>query len=899
MIKLDFLFGCLNPSPTRTFAGLHAIHHLRRGLAAALIGLPLLLGLAAPNEAYAQTSCNVSSATTEATGAFDWHRDSSNSGANLPAATVFYRTLIALGVSPLPAWTGSNISGNAPTTPITAAEARTFRGSGNWSGWNPILTALDCLEAQVTPDFGPDPVPDPTLPVGPEHMPQVVLNRDYFVVEEPQSANCSDTTVGDEQTWTPLDANNMPITDGSDPSRWKIERHYGNVLTKVGYKVTLDRSPGAGKFVSVEIWEPTDLDRGDVFRNDPETGKGRFYWNAEIHGSGWPPIRQGRITIANTTTEVLGNTPSRPLLNTYLTFTDENWNLPQTVTVNVHCAQHDVTTPLPIWHFAFRHDDNGGVEGFPPGYDTNRKGDNSPRNTSLRIAQVRVVDSTAPAAVTSDIAGGIELDPRRSLSVIKKSSGDGLVRRIGLEFNWNNPDNSHQNDYQHAREKFTGFRVTLRSLEDGTVQERFVPTFDSTSPDFFQVPFYAYFEAESIGATVDRYGFAQPTDTNDEKFEWSVVPVNWWWDDVGAERATRCVLVTYRKPNGTIPYVDTDANPTCPAAQQGESEGASTLAVSVPDTAVANVQATAVDDTSASVSWDAVAHATAYEVSWSAESSDLQTVLSGVERATGTSVTIQHNASERMTLTVTVTPEYVDENGDTQQLDDLAGTATLEIGPTNGLIDSGGGTNGGGDGGPVNAGEGDAQAMATAACVSADLMQHVEARIEIAITDRWIRIRNALIGQPNAITLTEVKDIYENRKANGWDTNRLEEVIAAMECIESALQQTPVPEATPDATPDPDPTPTTPEPDPEPEPIACVSPQLRADAKSYSEETWRESADHVERWLRVLQTFSGTANDSTVMTPTEAEEYVNRGWERWVPVLEALKCMEQQALDSN
>ena len=34
-----------------------------------------------------------------------------------------------------------------------------------------------------------------------------------------------------------------------------------------------------------------------------------------------------------------------------------------------------------------------------------------------------------------------------------------------------------------------------------------------------------------------------------------------------------------------------------------------------------------------------------------------------------------------MTLTVTVTPEYVDKNGDTQQLASLAGTATLAVGP--------------------------------------------------------------------------------------------------------------------------------------------------------------------------------------------------------------------------
>ena len=66
---------------------------------------------------------------------------------------------------------------------------------------------------------------------------------------------------------------------------------------------------------------------------------------------------------------------------------------------------------------------------------------------------------------------------------------------------------------------------------------------------------------------------------------------------------------------------------------------------------------------------------------------------------------------------------------------------------------------------------------------------------------------------------------------------------------------------------------------------ACVSEELLADVEGYSKETWQGQA-HVERWLRVLETFSGTANDSRVMTPTEAEGYVNRGWQRWEPVLE-------------
>ena len=846
-------------------------------LAAALFGLSLLLGLAAPVAAQTIDSTEITEGETK-----------------------------TFTVSGIPSsWTGSTVTVQVANVTAFYASCDFAYLEPNWDVCDNLSaesynqdTRIYTFELQARADSVNDPnetfiitLNDPDdslrrvtftitirepLSVGPEHMPQIVLSQDYFQVDEPQADNCSDDKVGDEKTYEEY----QDTDDHGLHTRIRVNRNYGPKLTSVGYTVSLDRSPGPGKIVSVEIWEPTDLDSSAI---DP------FVQNARIHGIGWPPVRQGRISIENSPVLNQGQpVGDKRYLNTYLTFTDKNWDQPKKVTVNVHCAQHDVTTPLPIWHFAFRHNTSAYSS-----HHFNRKGDNSSANTSLKIAEVRVADSTEPDSITGNVDGNLVLDPDASGYFILSDDDedeDGYEHIIGLDFHWNNPDNSLHNDYDDASGKFAGFRVSFRTVDPPghAVQEEFVRA-DFIIPG--EAPTTASWRAELEAKGYDhrkRFESNRP----DRMYEWSVVPVDRHWNDVEAERVTRCVLMTGNS-------LDLTANPTCHAALQGESEGASTLAVAVPDTAVANVQATAVDDASASVSWDAVEHATSYDVSWRAESSDAQTVLSGDESVTGASATIRHDAQEAMTLTVTVTPEYIDDNGLTQPLKDLAGTATLEVGPQ---PLGGGGTNGGGDGGGVDAGEGDARASAIAACVSADLMQHVEARIEIAITDRWVRIRNALIGQPNAITLAEVKEIYENRKANGWDTNRLEEVIAAMECIENAMQQAPVPGATPDAVPDsgpdPDSTPT-PDPDPEPEPVACVSPQLRADAKSYSEETWRESPDHVERWLRVLQTFSGTANDATVITPAEAEEYVNRGWERWIPVLEALKCIEQQALDSS
>ena len=96
----------------------------------------------------AQTTCNVADATTTATNTYNHHRESGNT----ETATALYRVLISLGAT-LPAWSGSQISGDAPTTPITESQFRavlTARGD-TWSGWTPIFTALSCLEAAPSP----------------------------------------------------------------------------------------------------------------------------------------------------------------------------------------------------------------------------------------------------------------------------------------------------------------------------------------------------------------------------------------------------------------------------------------------------------------------------------------------------------------------------------------------------------------------------------------------------------------------------------------------------------------------------------------------------------------------------------------------------------------------------
>ena len=180
----------------------------------------------------------------------------------------------------------------------------------------------------------------------------------------------------------------------------------------------------------------------------------------------------------------------------------------------------------------------------------------------------------------------------------------------------------------------------------------------------------------------------------------------------GGLRSTAIGTIRAHAVAGTVFAPSSAPGRDCPLITEELRTGRSAPATAAPapTEAVANVQVTAVDDASATVNWDAVEHATWYDVSWSAESGESLNASAGsLPGVTGTSTTIRHDASEPMTLTVTVTPEYVDENGETQQLDALAGTATLEVGPGSGPDDGDGaddGGDGGGDGDGTDGGQG-------------------------------------------------------------------------------------------------------------------------------------------------------------------------------------------------
>ena len=139
----------------------------------------------------------------------------------------------------------------------------------------------------------------------------------------------------------------------------------------------------------------------------------------------------------------------------------------------------------------------------------------------------------------------------------------------------------------------------------------------------------------------------------------------------------------------------------------------------------------------------------------------------------GTAATIQHGASERVTLTVTVTPEYVDRNGNTQQSSNLAGTATLDIGPVgqNAQVES-------------------AQAIVTPppGCVSDTLLNKVRHYYDInkhrapGYGQNWRRVPLAFgdLSDTNLTPFTAAEARVRVSRWFGWKPVRV-----ALECIEA------------------------------------------------------------------------------------------------------------------
>ncbi len=368
-------------------------------------------------------------------------------------------------------------------------------------------------------------------------MPKVVLSRENIAATE--ASSCADSV-------------------GS----------HGDVFRSEQYTIKLDRSPGPGKFVSVEIWEPSDM----AF----QTGFDRFRHYSYIFGTPqWPRDMAGRVSIENTPTQgILNrfNTSSLRYESTILTFFESDWDNAKTVTVRLHCAAHG-TGALPIYHFAFRHSLPVGVYdsgSFIRGHWYNGEGtrtpfsrqsqrrdwkprsDDSRANTTHRIAWVKVTDNNPPnpSLKNSNIPGKLAFD--LTSPIFGSVSGGSKFETFPTEWLWKN-DPLVKNDYADAARNFSGFRVRVRT-EGHPDQEIHKPVHQIVNR---QISGWYYGDFHALGSVLN---LQQPP----RAFEFSVVPVDKNGDNVEPERVTICR--DFKKRAWGFGYLDLNSRPACPPA---------------------------------------------------------------------------------------------------------------------------------------------------------------------------------------------------------------------------------------------------------------------------------------------------------------------------------------------
>ena len=784
------------------------------------------------------TNCNVSDAIASATNAFNHHRDAANNGRSATAGAA-YRVLITLDPDNLPPWTGSALVGRArPTTTITESELRTYLNSisDNWSGWNAVYTALNCLEAP------------PGLEFDPAHLSwnesQGCGELEYYGPD----GNKIPGNTRQERRRNALAAN-APLLPGQLSSRG-ASMELPATAPGPTYQVRLTTKPS--ETVKVNIHDPNDL----------------IWWGNNTHRT-LNRVFVGRDRRASNGRGGAGK-PS-------LTFTPSNWNQWQTVKVKVACTDH-FPDAVPLKHV---------VQGEQGDFDGAKRRVNYGELDQSWTVWVRVNDETPP--VTIEAEGAVSgLPPAGQTIFLEEGATKDFKIRIGERML---PDGSSGRVSVHLFAEPVGnvLRATRRDgqpFADGVLHDTMVFTPSSREQ---------WVRLTAVGAGETRLVVSAERD-----FTWAHETRRHWSPEwpvtvggiCGRTKAVRDAIV------GKISGVSDCANVTRKqlAAITGrlslqrqnlsslkavDFKGLTSLGdlrlydnqlTSLPPGIfddLAGVTVLDLDDNRLTALRAGIFDHNPKLNTLYMEDNQLQELPENIFRrnrglhafwlagnpgapfrpaapdagpdqtvATGAEVTLSGAAgaggpwgdnvrfkwrqvdgpASHKTIGNDVLPGGSDRAATTFTAPAAPTTlhfrlaaepVVFHIGDNRGIgrgydwvtITVGGG-------GQSSPQQTEAARAEEPACVSPSLMADVETRIANAASpagvERWTQVKNALTGQANAITLAEVRQIHDRRTQNGWSTAQWDPVIEAMEC----LANPPVEEAQP-AEEEPD-TPTTP-----------------------------------------------------------------------------------------
>ena len=599
----------------------------------------------------------------------------------------------------------------------------------------------------------------------------------------------------------------------------------------------------------------------------------------------------GRIT-----NQPVGDTSAvtdRSNSGTLLEFDSSNWEDPQTIRLNIHCADHGRHTWNDIWH---------GVT-YPGDvvYKRTAASTTVVVNSRWQVTRVRVVDAGLPAqpadlSRSDAYAGTLTASLNGSVYTRCESTEPGGDCEWGFGVEWDWTTGAHSNDIWDAERHFWGFRFKVESGEGSDMYAySYVP--QPTSEDMIR-PDHVFGWSEQRNDSPYRWGvypsglyttLGSTTNPGNPVYRITVTPVTVRGQEVPGEADTLCVQLQSRlaavPQNKQAVVVDCDTMFTAPEAIPGQFSPSSfmRLRALVPPTLTITSDAVAVDEgervtftitAGSPVEVDTVVHVSLAEelgdspdrigrhqlstvtiaagqrsVSWTAT-----TLADEVDRGDGSAVaTIMHGDGYTLGEIFSVSVALTD--------DDAPATPEISISGGSGITE--GGT---------------ASFTITANPAPA-------ADLDVSVTVSQSGDYGATTGQQTvtipttgSVTLTVGTTNDDADETDGSVTATLDAPAADAGYTVSATQGA----ATVDVA------------DDDASSSYTVDPQVVADVKVWVAET-HNGAEHVNRWQRVLVAFGeldASGVSGIVMSAAEAQTYADRGWQRWVPAVAELTALE-------
>ncbi len=580
---------------------------------------------------------------------------------------------------------------------------------------------------------------------------------------------------------------------------------------------------------------------------------------------------------------------------TLLRFDSSDWEDPQTVRLNIHCADHDPHVWNEIWHRVQYPGDRVNIREPRPGVPGQMQ-TRTVVNPRWQVTRLRVVDTAAPAqpadlSVASAYAGTLTASLSGSVYTRCQSTEPGGDCEWGFGVQWDWTTSAHPNDIFDAERRFWGFRFKVESgagSDEWTYSYVPQPTYTRMVKPRAVTGWSMQRNTASYHGSVEPSGlytaFGSAGNPGNPVYRITVTPVTLLGEEVPGEADTMCVQLQSRLPqvvkNKHAVVVDCDTLFTPPEAipgliPMGLFAPRSSLLLVLPALTITS-DAVAVDE-GERVTFTITAASpavvdTTVELSLTEELGDEGDRIGRHQLGT---VTIR--AGERSaTWTVTTLADEVERgggfalaelrHGDGYTLgepssvsvaltdDDAPATPELSISGGSGITE--GGT---------------ASFTITASPAPASPIT-----VNVGVSERGAFGASGaatveVSGAATTYTVSTADD--ELDEADGSVTVTL--LDGGGYTVSASRGAATVAVADDDAG-------------------HTVDPQVVASVQSWMAET-HHGAAHVNRWQRVLVAFGALDADGVsggAMSAAEAQGYADRGWQRWVPVVAELAALE-------